>query len=82
MYEIVELEDSHDCETCGGAFSEGYAIYKDGVLVKERKPLAFCWGSKNYDRDLALYDILTLEGIEVKSKMFEYMIPENERKES
>lgn len=81
MYKILELRDSHDCETCGGDWATGYQIYKNGVLVKERKPFAYCWGSKSYERDLALYDVLKLEGVEVESELFKYMLPEDERKE-
>lgn len=81
MYTVIELEDSHECETCGGDWASGYQIYKDSVLMKERKPYAYCWGSKSYERDLALYDILNLEGIKVESKMFQYMIPKDEYKE-
>lgn len=47
------LSDSHNCETCGTSYAEGYRIYVDGTLVKELLPVAHCFGGDNYyDDDL------------------------------
>ena len=63
MYRIEFMYDSYDCETCGGDYAEGYQIYKDGVMVVDKHPVAHCYDGNFYNQDEAYKDILKLEGV-------------------
>lgn len=64
-YTIQRLSDHHDCETCGWSAEDGYQIYKDGVLVIDKQPSAYCFDSVGYPYEQAYYDIFQLEQIAV-----------------
>lgn len=66
MYKIELSWDDHDCETCGGDYAHGYKIYKNNVLVVDKSPYAYCWGSRSYDQQDAYKDICNLENIQVE----------------
>lgn len=78
-YEIVYMEDSWDCETCGSDYASGYQIFCDDVLVVDKQPIAHCYNGSSYDTSEAYKDILELEGIkitEIYSVPDEYPDPE------
>lgn len=57
---IVWLEDSRDCEICGGSYANGFRAYLDGELIDEFEPFASC------------FDGQTIEGEEVWSRLFKH----------
>lgn len=63
MYKIIRLEDSSECEDCGTTYAWGYRIEKDGEIVIDKQPYAYCCGSDDYDSDQAYKDLLELCGI-------------------
>lgn len=65
MFEIVFLEDNHNCETCGSDYAEGYVIKKDGVVVVDKTPVAACFDGSRYDQNMAYVELIRLTGIEV-----------------
>lgn len=65
-YTIQRLVDNHDCETCGWSCADGYQIYKDGILITDKSPIASCFDSVTYPFDSPYYDIFSLFKIEVK----------------
>lgn len=68
MYRIEMLYDTHECETCGDDYAEGYKIYKGNKLVIDKSPIAHCYSGQSYNQDGAYKDILYLEGIIVEVK--------------
>lgn len=64
-YKIKYLVDEHDCDTCGWSSAEGYIIYKDGVVVVDKSPVAHCFGGSDYPHSSATFEVLKLEGVEV-----------------
>jgi len=71
-YKIEYMQDDHDCETCGWCCAEGYKIYKNGVLVLDKSPVAHCYDSVNFPHDNAAFEILKLEGIAVEVNSDDY----------
>lgn len=67
-YKIVYLNDWHNCEVCGSSYAEGYQIYKDGVLVVDKSPIADCYDSVEYPQGTAAFEVLHLEGIVVETE--------------
>lgn len=65
MFEIVFMDDSHDCETCGSSYAEGYLIKKDGEVVVDKTPSASCFGGANYNQNEAYLELVKLTGIQV-----------------
>lgn len=59
-FEIVYLQDEHDCETCGTAYASGYQIYYDGDLMVDKTPVASCLGGDEYYNDNPYKDIVDL----------------------
>lgn len=49
--EIVWLEDTHHCETCGTSYADGARIRIDGDVALELIPHAHCLGGDHFDRD-------------------------------
>jgi len=72
-YEIVYMEDSWDCETCGSDYASGYQIFLDDVLVVDKHPIAYCYNGSSYDDSEAYKDILELEGIKITES---YSVPD------
>lgn len=72
-YKIEQLIDSHDCETCGFSYAEGFVItLSDGSKI-ERIPHAYCFDSKSYSLEEAhslIFDHLNVkvEFIEAKTE--------------
>ncbi len=80
-YEIVYMEDSWDCETCGSDYASGYQIFLDDVLVVDKHPIAYCYNGSSYDDSESYKDILELEGIKITESYSvpdEYPAPEYE----
>lgn len=77
-YIVQRLSDHHDCETCGWSASDGYQIYKDGVLIIDNQPIASCFDSVNYDYAQAYYDIFKLEQIDVQEDESYYCVEDEE----
>lgn len=65
MFEIVFMEDNHNCETCGSDYALGYVIKKDGEIVIDKTPVAACYDGAKYDQNEAYIDLIRLHDIEV-----------------
>lgn len=63
---IERLVDWHDCEDCGLSTAEGYIIRKDGIVIVDKTPHAWCFGDKDYSRHNAHQDILEHLEVEVQ----------------
>jgi len=57
-FEIEFLEDSHDCETCGWSAASGFIIRKDGEVIVNKIPAAYCFDSRDYSSDSPYLDLL------------------------
>lgn len=64
--ELILLSDEWECEDCGTSFANGYVIKKDGVVVVERYPRAYCYDSDDYDGEQQLRDLCELFGCELE----------------
>ena len=55
---IISIEDSHDCENCGGDWELGYEVTIDGEPFGDYAPLAYCRDSVGHRLDVVLRDLL------------------------
>lgn len=65
MIEIKEVSDSHDCETCGGSWEQGFEVTINGKPFGNYKAVAHCFDSVRFDLADVLQDIMKHLGHEV-----------------
>lgn len=55
---IESIEDSTDCETCGGGYASGFNVDIDDVPFGDFSPLAHCYDSTSYSIEQVMTAIL------------------------
>jgi hypothetical protein len=65
MFEIVFMNDHHNCETCGSSYASGYIIKKDGEVVVDKTPIAACYDDSDYNQNEAYLEVIQLAGIQI-----------------
>lgn len=63
--EVTNLWDSHECETCGTSYAEGYTIWFDGKIVSTLQPHAHCFDGDSYTEADLLREVVRLLGHEL-----------------
>lgn len=58
VIEIKAISDSHDCETCGGSWEEGFEVTIDGKPFGDYKAYAHCFDSVRFELSTVLEDII------------------------
>lgn len=58
--------DSHQCETCGSSYADGFKIFVDGKLIKELEPVAHCFNGTFWTEEDVLDAVLTHFGHTLK----------------
>lgn len=66
LIEIKTSQDDHDCDTCGTTYARGGVVYIDGRKTLDKEPVAYCYGSTNYDEADLLVMALAAVGVEVR----------------
>lgn len=63
---VERLQDTHDCETCGMSWANGFRVTLDGNVIVDLKPSAHCFGGNNYGEQRLLFAVLDHLGYEVE----------------
>ena len=59
---VTELQDSHECETCGTSYATGYSITVDGRVMVDLQPVAACYDANHYTLADALMELVEQYG--------------------
>lgn len=63
---IEHLEDTHECDTCGISYADGYRATCNGEVIDEFTPVAHCYQPMHIELEDFLIDVMETLGYKVE----------------